>query len=254
MVGGFGIKDLTSFLPKTITQIYGEAASGKTNLCLIAAVETARTGKKVIFIDTEGSFSTQRFKQIAGKDANELLKSIIVAEPVDFDEQKIAINKLDDLMAENDVGLIVVDSLVSLYRLEMGSSENPYATNRELSKQLSRLMKIAKKHKIPIVVTNQVYSKFSKDGGESEVVPVGRDILKYWSKVIMHLSKELPYRSALLIRHNFKAEGQKLRFKITQGGIKDESASAPMRQFSKAKQEECTFENESASDNRAAEL
>jgi len=238
MVGGFGLKDLTSFLPKTITQIYGEAASGKTNLCIIAAVETVRAGRKVIFIDTEGSFSTQRFKQIAGTDSAELLKSIIVAEPVDFDEQKIAINKLEDLMADNDVGLIIVDSLVSLYRLEMGSTEDPYATNRELSKQLSKLMKIAKKHKIPIVVTNQVYTKFSKDGSDGEIVPVGRDVLKYWSKVIIHVSKELPYRSALLIRHNFKAEGQKIRFKITHGGIENEGASAPMRQFSKAKQEE----------------
>jgi DNA repair protein RadB len=215
----FAFSELTEFQPKTITQIYGEAASGKSNLCLIAAAKVAKQGRKVIFIDTEGSFSAERFKQIS--DEPELLKNIIVADPSDFDEQKIAINKLPDLMSEQDVGLIVVDSLVSLYRLEMSSSEDAYATNRELSKQLAKLMKLAKKYKIPIVITNQVYSKFSKKGEDSKLVPVGRDVLKYWTKIVIHLKKDGPNRTAELIRHKFKCEGCEINFRITQAGIEE---------------------------------
>jgi DNA repair protein RadB len=48
----------------TVTQLYGEAGSGKTNICLQVAVECARKGKKIIFIDSEG-FSPERFLQIA---------------------------------------------------------------------------------------------------------------------------------------------------------------------------------------------
>jgi DNA repair protein RadB len=48
----------------TVTQLYGEAGSGKTNICLQTAVECARKGKTVIFIDSEG-FSPERFLQIA---------------------------------------------------------------------------------------------------------------------------------------------------------------------------------------------
>jgi DNA repair protein RadB len=226
MAGGFTFSELTEFLPKTITQLYGEAASGKSNLCIIAAASIARKGKKVIFIDTEGSFSAERFKQIAGSDSTELLKNIILAEPADFDEQKIAINKIQDLMADNDVGLIVVDSLVSLYRLEMSSAEDAYAVNRELSKQLSKLMKASKKYKIPILVTNQVYSSFSRNPDDAKrVVPVGRDILKYWTKVIINLRKDGQYRIAELIRHKFKPEGSKLRFKISANGITEASPS-----------------------------
>jgi DNA repair protein RadB len=218
----FTFDELTEFLPKTITQIYGEAASAKSNLCIIAASKVAKSGKKVIYIDTEGSFSTERFRQVADP---ELLKNIIVAEPTDFDEQKIAINKLDDLMIDNDVGLIILDSLVALYRLEMGSTEDAYATNRELSKQLAKLMKIAKKYKIPVVVTNQVYTTFSKKGEESRIVPVGRDVLKYWTKVIIYVRKDGSYRVAELIRHKHKEEGAQIKFKITQNGIQDESHS-----------------------------
>src|SRR3989338_3826200 len=45
-----------------ITTIYGPAGSGKTTTCLLAAVSTATVkenkDKKVVFIDTEGGFST----------------------------------------------------------------------------------------------------------------------------------------------------------------------------------------------------
>jgi DNA repair protein RadB len=219
MAGGLEIRDLTEFLPKTITQVYGEAASGKTNLCLIATTEAARAGKKVVYIDTEGSFSVERFKQIAGKDAPELLKLIIIAEPADFDEQKIAINKLDDLMAQGGVGLVVVDSLVSLYRLEM-SDESAQAANKELSRQLAKLMRVAKKYEVPIVVTNQVYSAFK---GDDSVAPIGRDVLKYWTKNVIQLSKSGPSRLATVVRHQHKPEGIQARFRIVEGGIKHES-------------------------------
>ncbi len=221
MAGGLEIRDLTEFLPKTITQVYGEAASGKTNLCLIATTETARAGRKVVYIDTEGSFSIERFKQIAGKDATELLKLIIIAEPADFDEQKIAINKLEELVGQGGFGLVVVDSLVSLYRLEM-SDESAQAANKELSRQLAKLMRVAKKFEIPVVVTNQVYSSFK---GDESVAPVGRDVLKYWTKNVIHLSKSGPFRLATVIRHQHKAEGEQLKFKIIEGGIKHESPS-----------------------------
>ncbi len=223
MSGGIELKDLTEFLPKTITQVYGEAASGKTNLCRMAAANVARAGKKVIYIDTEGSFSLQRFKQVSGQDSSELLKNIIIAEPADFDEQKIAVNKLDDLLEGKDVGLVIVDSLVSLYRLEMGTTEEAYSVNRELSKQLAKLMKISKKYDIPVVVTNQVYSSFSKGDEEDKTVPVGRDVLKYWTKNVIKLSKKGHYRMATIVRHNFKPEGAKLRFRIIEGGIENES-------------------------------
>lgn len=221
----FEFSDLTEPITKTITQIYGEAASGKSNICLICAINAAKTGKDVIFIDTEGSFSTQRFKQIAGDCSSDLLKKIVIAEPADFDEQKIAINKIEDLISGRDVGLIIVDSLVSLYRLEMGDSSEAYSINRELSRQLSKLMKLAKKNNLAVIVTNQVYSSFSKSERDSNVVPVGRDVLKYWTKVIIELRKEGTYRVAESIRHKFKPEGGKIRFRIVQTGIQNESSA-----------------------------
>ena len=50
---------------RTVTQFFGEPASGKNTVCIIASVSTLREGLAVIYIDSEG-FSIERFRQIAG--------------------------------------------------------------------------------------------------------------------------------------------------------------------------------------------
>ncbi len=77
-----GSYDLNRFLSggyetDIITTIYGPAGCGKTNLCMLAAVSQAKKGKKVIFIDTEGGFSVDRFKQISLDNYEETLKNIL---------------------------------------------------------------------------------------------------------------------------------------------------------------------------------
>jgi DNA repair protein RadB len=38
----------------SVTLIYGEAGTGKTNLCLVLARNVARRGRKVVYLDTGG--------------------------------------------------------------------------------------------------------------------------------------------------------------------------------------------------------
>ena len=59
-----------------ITTIYGPSGAGKTNLCLLAAVKVAESGKKVIFIDTEGGIAVERIKQISSN-YQQVLEKII---------------------------------------------------------------------------------------------------------------------------------------------------------------------------------
>ena len=46
----------------TVTQIFGPPSSGKSNIALNLAVNTARNDKKVIYMDTEGGISIDRIK------------------------------------------------------------------------------------------------------------------------------------------------------------------------------------------------
>ena len=45
------------FEPGIVSAIYGPAGSGKSLMCIMATVACAELGKKIIYIDTEGSFS-----------------------------------------------------------------------------------------------------------------------------------------------------------------------------------------------------
>jgi len=135
-----------------ITTIYGPAASGKTNLCLLCIANSVK-GQKVIYIDTEASFSLTRFKQIC-PDYKKALEKIIFLKPTTFKEQKKAILKLRTLLKQ-DIGIIFVNSITMLYRAEMGEEDNR-RLNNDLVLQLRTLLEIARKKKIPVILTAQV--------------------------------------------------------------------------------------------------
>ncbi len=208
-------------LEKCLTQIYGPPASGKTNLCIIAAVSVALREKKAIFIDTEGGFSVERIKQIAKEKAASALKNIILIEPTTYEEQKTAIDGVEKMMQER-IGLIIVDSITMLYRLEEANNIDKRQERQILlGKQLEILLRISRKFNIPVIMTNQVYT----DIETNEISPVGGEILKYWSKVIVEVGKENlndrlnKERFAMMKKHKFIKEGQKFSFKIVEEGI-----------------------------------
>lgn len=200
-----------------ITTIYGPAGSGKTNICHLFAVSIVRSGKKLIFIDSEGGFSVERIKQIAPEDFEQILSKIIFLTPHTFEEQKNVFEKLEKLINE-DIGAIIVDTISMLYRLEMGKSDDIYKVNRELGFQLAYLTEISRKYKLPVIVSNQVYANFED---RSRTNMVGGDILKYGSKCLIELSTHPKFRVATIRKHRFLPEGRSVGFKIINEGLQE---------------------------------
>jgi len=197
-----------------ITTIYGPAGSGKSNMCMVCLARN--TDKKIIFIDTEGSFSVARLKQLTEEYEN-VLKNVLVLKPTNFDEQKKVFEKLKTLVS-NKIGLIIVDSVAMLYRLETGKTKDIFKVNRALGAQLADLIQIARKFKIPILVTNQVYSDFED---KNKINMVGGDILKYTSKCLIELKKEGNFKKAILRKHRSLPDGKEVLFKIVDSGIEE---------------------------------
>lgn len=198
-----------------ITTIYGPAGSGKTVLAMLCSISMARTGKKIIYIDTENSFSIERLKQIA-LDYKKILDNIVFLKPVSFEEQKKSFEKLKDLVNDK-IGLIIVDTIAMLYRLELGQNDEVYEVNRTLGKQISYLSEIARKKNIPVLITNQVYSNFEEKG---KVNIVGGDILKYGSKCLIELQiTPQNNRRVILKKHRSIYQEKSIYFKIVQTGI-----------------------------------
>jgi len=207
------LKELIGSLENdVVTTIYGPGGSGKSCTCMQETYNVTKQGNKVLYVDTEGGFSVERFKQIAGIDYEECMKRILFLKPTTFDEQKICLEELKNKLSD-DIKLIVVDSIAMLYRLELGR-EDVFETNRELGRQLSSLTIIARQLNIPVLITNQVYSNF-----ENGVRMIGGDIMIYSSKCLVELMKgSNSIRVATLRKHRSKKENKEIKFEINQNG------------------------------------
>lgn len=212
-----------------ISMIAGPPASGKTNFVSLAACSTAKRGKKVIFIDTEGGFSPERIRQIVGDNYKEILDNILILNPTNFEEQKKVFDKLLDRLKKEDVGLIVVDGMAMLYRLELGDAlkikngDKVKDVNREVAKQMRTLSEISRKQNLPIIITNQIYMDFLseedlKKGVKRGTNIVGGDLFKYWSKTIIELMNDNGKRRAILLKHRSLPYKQ-MNFEIRNEGI-----------------------------------
>ena len=197
--------------PRVITQIYGGPASGKSVLCVIASVACLKAGKGVIFIDTEG-FSVERFRQVAGADAEHLAEHLYLYEPHDFDHQGIMIAGLDRILSRGGIGLIVMDSATGLYRTTL--DKGPEAM-QHLSRQMVKLLGFAKRYEIPVLITNQVYMDVQK----SVFVGLGGTALAHISKAIVRIDMVNGHRKATLEKHRSLAPGGSFEFDIVETGI-----------------------------------
>ena len=167
-----------------VSLVYGEAETGKTSLAMQCAVGSARRGYKTMFIDSDGTFHERRLSQIAYRDFDAISPFIILVRPTNFWEQALAIDHLDKYETER-FGLVVVDTITSLYRVELGAPEENFKLNRELNRQVACLAQISKTRKVATLVTGQVRGILVK--GEESMEPVATRVLKFWSDVVINL-------------------------------------------------------------------
>jgi len=211
-----------------ITTIYGPAGSGKTNIVLMAAIDMANQGKKVIYVDTEGGFSVARLNQLT-PNSKKVLGNILFLKPTKFSEQKKAFEKLKSVVNKREIGMIVVDTIAMLYRLELGKSKEIYDINRELGTQIAYLTEIARKKNIPVLVANQVYSNFDE---RNKIKMVGGDIIKYGSKCLIELQVTPDNkRRAILKKHRSMPEEKEVMFEIVEKGLKLAKQSRSFKLF-----------------------
>lgn len=208
----------------SVSLLYGEAETGKTSLAIQCAANCAESGYKTLFVDCDGTFSAQRFSQISKnifKNSSRFSQLILLIKPTSFSEQKAVIDKLSDFLKVN-VGLIVIDSVTSLYQNEIAKdSEQAFEINRELNRELAVLAQVAKAQGICILVTSQM--KSSPSELLNSIEPVATRVLNYWANTIMstHLSTA-PHLIELKF-HKILGKNQELfcQYKISGTGIKE---------------------------------
>ncbi|UCD93025.1 MAG: DNA repair and recombination protein RadB [Methanobacteriota archaeon] len=196
-----------------LTLLYGEAGSGKTNICLQLARNVGKK-KKVAYIDTEG-VSTERLKQICGKNYDKIMRNILFWEATNMDEQEEAIEKVVNLAESNPrIGLVVFDSATIHFRVTKKTEER--FDRKALTSHVSRLLALARKKDLPIVLTSQVYTDIERGTYE----PLGGHMLTHNAKSIIRLEKIGPNaRRATVMKHRHLAEANNAEFMLTDKGV-----------------------------------
>jgi DNA repair protein RadB len=212
-----------------VTQVYGPPAAGKTNLALSAAIEVAAAGDAALYIDTEG-LSADRMAQIArgradGTDqtVDDLAGRLIVSEALDYDEQTEAVQDAAEFAA--DVELIVLDSATGFYRLRRDDDDGG-ETLRDVARQITHLLSLARKHDLAVVFTNQVFT----DPDSDRSTALGGHTLNHWSGAILRLDRfRGGNRRATLEKHRAKPAGDTVQFSIVDAGLSGEESMEPSR-------------------------
>lgn len=222
MVGGIETQSLTEF--------YGEFGSGKSQMCqqLCVTVQLPYSlgglEGNVLYIDTEATFRPERVMQIAPRfniDPHEALKRVIYAEAYTSNHQVLLLENADEVIKENNVKLIIIDSVTSHFRSEYIGREMLAPRQQQLNKHLHKLVRLSRAFNTCIVITNQVMA--SPDSFFSKaVLPVGGHILGHMSHSRIFLRKgRSNMRIAKLTASPSLPEGE-APMRITERGIESD--------------------------------
>ena len=214
---------------QAVTEFIGEFGAGKTQICLMLAVMAQLPSEKgglngnVVYIDTEGTFIPERIFEIAsamGLDPHKALVNIFLARAYNSSHQCLLIEHLPKFCPENNVRLVIVDSMIGHFRGEYIGRETLSERQQVLNSQLHRLLRLTEAFNLPVVVTNQVQANPTQFFGDPNK-PAGGNIMAHACTHRIYLRKgSKGVRTATVIDSPYLPEN-KVRFKITEKGIED---------------------------------
>jgi DNA repair protein RadA len=214
---------------QSITEAHGAFGSGKSQLAHQLAVsvqlpkEKGGLAGKAIFIDSENTFRPERIMDMAksyGIDPKKALENVLVARAYNSDHQMLLADKSEEFIKDNNVRIIIVDSLTSAFRADYTGRGTLANRQQKLNRHLHRLQRLADVYNLAIYVTNQVMSRPDILFGDP-TTPIGGHVLGHQATFRIYLRKSKgEKRIAKLIDSPCLPEGETI-FKVVVDGVRD---------------------------------
>ncbi|KAI0221380.1 DNA repair protein RAD51-like [Lamellibrachia satsuma] len=184
----------------SITEIFGEFRTGKTQICHTMAVtcqlpiDVGGGEGKCLYVDTEGTFRPERLLAVAeryGLSGSDVLDNVAYARAYNTDHQTQLLIQAAAMMTESRYALLVVDSATALYRTDYSGRGELSARQMHLARFLRTLLRLADEFGVAVVITNQVVaqvdgaSMFTSDPKK----PIGGHIIAHASTTRLYLRK-----------------------------------------------------------------
>lgn len=225
----------------SITEVFGEFRTGKTQLCLTLCItcqlpsdsseqQQGGGGGKAAYIDTEGTFRPERLREIARRfdlDTEEALDNVAYARAFNSEHQMDLITLITAKFAEEPgrYRLLVVDSIISLFRTDFSGRGDLGERQQRLNQMLARLMRVAEEYNVVVFITNQM---MADPGATMTFVadpkkPVGGHVLAHASTTRVALRKGRNETRIAKIYDSPDLPEAEATYAIGDGGIVDAS-------------------------------
>ncbi|XP_038206610.1 DNA repair protein XRCC3-like [Zerene cesonia] len=168
------------FRKGTLTELYGESGSGKTQLAMQIAAQCGKDGS--VYICTEGVFPVKRFNNISesihGNMSYENRQNMYIEHITEGQDLLSCIRvRLPKLLVNKEISTIIIDSIAAPLRCENSNYVQRAEDLRELA---ILLISIAQKFNCAVICINQVSSTFDET---DDVVP---SLGLAWSNMITY--------------------------------------------------------------------
>ncbi len=214
---------------RAVTEVFGQFGTGKTQLAhqLCVNVQLPREGGglegKAVFIDTENTFRPERIQDMARAldlDPSEAVRNVFFARAYNTDQQLLLAEKVEELAERENIKLVVVDSLTSLFRAEFVGREALAARQQKLARHLLTLHMLSELRDLAVLVTNQVQARPDMFFGDP-TQPIGGHVLAHsvTTRVYLRRSKANK-RIARVVDSPSLPEGEAV-FSLSEAGIRD---------------------------------
>lgn len=183
----------------SITELFGEFRTGKSQLCHTLAItcqlpmDLGGAEGKCLYIDTEGTFRPIRLVSIArryGLNEDDALDNVAYARAFNAEHQLELLNQAARMMSESRFSLLIVDSIMALYRTDYSGRGELSARQSHVAKYMRMLQRLADEFGVAVVITNQVVATVDQVYGSTETKkPIGGNIVAHSSTTRLSLSK-----------------------------------------------------------------
>lgn len=147
----------------SLTEIFGEAGSGKTQLCLQLALNCAipldqqGLGGQVVYVSTDKDFPLKRIEEMARtRSVSKALVNVLVSKFNTKSSLEFFIaHQLPSLLECRPlIKLLIIDSIAGIFRVET----DYYQRARDMRWAANELYRLADQHHFAVLITNQITS------------------------------------------------------------------------------------------------
>lgn len=212
---------------ETLTEVYGEFGSGKTQMCYSLAVEAIKNhGWKVLWIDCEDTFDPERFIEIikargyeddTDKIIEKYFPKIEYVHTPNTDLLMDEISHLSKKMVTEKYKLVIIDGGIGKYRQEFLGRETLSRRQNNLARFMGMIRNVAHFFSCAVVITNQVQADPGQLFGDP-IKPIGGHVVGHTSTYRLYFQKRGQKRVAKMVDSPKGAQAEAL-FALTEKGV-----------------------------------